>query len=117
MGAALIYWWPIVGRDPSPHPVRYPVRLLSLFLAMPAMSFLAVAIYTADAPLYVGYAALPAPWGPEAFASQQNAAVMMWLVGNLGFVAAILIVAAAWKRDEDARQAREEAREDALASG
>ena len=46
-----------------------------------------------------------------------GAAVAMWLVGNLGFVVAILIVAAAWKRDEDARQARVEAREDALASG
>ena len=62
--AALIYWWPIVGRDPTPHPMRSPARLLSLFLAMPAMSFLAVAIYLAKAPLYATYANLPAPWGP-----------------------------------------------------
>ena len=57
--AALIYWWPIVGVDPNPHPVRWPVRLLSLFLAMPAMSFLALGIYAGDVPLYPTYASLP----------------------------------------------------------
>jgi len=110
LGAALAYWWPIVGRDPTPHPVGYPVRLLSLFLAMPVMSFLALAIYSARAPFYDGYASLPAPWGPAALADQRGAATMMWLVGNLALVVAMLIVAAAWKGDEDARQHRLEAR-------
>lgn len=116
LGVALVYWWPLVGRDPSPHPVGYPVRLLSLFLAMPAMSFLAVAIYSGAAPMYAAYAALPAPWGPAALTSQRDAAVAMWLLGNLGFVLAMLIEAAAWKRDDDERQRRSESREDAAAA-
>ena len=106
LGAALLFWWPIVGRDPSPHPMSYPARLLSLFLVMPAMSFLALTIYSARRPLNQAYASLPAPWGPNALTDQHGAAVMMWLVGNLA-----LVVAAAWKRDEDARQRRIEARE------
>jgi putative membrane protein len=110
LAAALVYWWPIVGRDPSAHPVSYPVRLLSLFLAMPAMSFLALAIYSATGPLYEEYASLPAPWGPSALADQRAGATMMWLVGNLALVLAMLIVATAWKRDDDARQRRLEAR-------
>jgi cytochrome c oxidase assembly factor CtaG len=110
LAAALVYWWPIVGRDPTAHPMSYPVRLLSLFLAMPAMSFLALAIYSARAPLYDGYATLPAPWGPSALADQRAGATMMWLVGNLALVLAMLIVATAWKRDEDTRQHRLEAR-------
>ena len=117
LGAALIYWWPIVGRDPSPHSMSYPTRLLSLFLTMPAMSFLALVIFSAAKPLYPTYAALPAPWGPMALVSQQDAAVLMWLVGNLASMVAILILAAAWKRDEDTRQRRLEAREDAAARG
>jgi cytochrome c oxidase assembly factor CtaG len=116
LGAALIYWWPIVGRDPTPHPVPHYVRLLSLFLAMPAMAFLAIAIYSASAPLYPTYASLPAPWGPASLASQRDAAVLMWVGGAFGSVIAMLIVAAAWKRDEDARQHRIEAREDAAAA-
>jgi hypothetical protein len=35
---------------------------------------------------------------------------MMWLAGNLSLVVAMLVVAAAWKREEDARQRRLEAR-------
>jgi putative copper resistance protein D len=99
-----------VGRDPSAHPVSYPVRLLSLFLAMPAMSFLALAIYSATVPLYGEYASLPAPWGPSALSDQRAGATMMWLAGNLSLVVAMLVVAAAWKREEDARQRRLEAR-------
>jgi putative membrane protein len=116
VSAALVYWWPIVGRDPSPHPVRYPVRLLSMFLAMPATSFLSLAIYMASTPLYPAYASLAAPWGPSALGDQRNAAVLMWLVGNLGMMVAMLLVAAAWKRDDDARQRRLEARADGFAA-
>jgi cytochrome c oxidase assembly factor CtaG len=114
LGAALVYWWPIVGVDPNPHPVPYPVRVLSLLLAMPAMSFLALAIYAADSPLYATYAGLPAPWGPGALEDQRDAAVLMWLVGNLATVLALLLVAASWKRDDDARQRRREALVDAI---
>jgi cytochrome c oxidase assembly factor CtaG len=112
--AALIYWWPIVGADPAPHPMPYPARLLSLTLAMPATSFLALAIYGASRPLYATYAALPPPFGPAALSSQRDAAMMMWLLGNISMVVAMLFVAAAWKRADDSRQEREDARLDAL---
>lgn len=113
LAAALVYWWPIVGADPSPHRMGDGARLLSLALAMPFMSFLALAIYTADVPLYPAYASLPAPWGPGALADQRNAAAMMWVAGNLALVIAMLLVAASWKRQDDERQRRLEMREDA----
>src|SRR4029453_13900974 len=95
----LVYWWPIVGRDATAHPMGYPIRLLSLFLVMPAMSFLALAIYSARAPLYDGYATLPAPWGPSALADQRAGATMMWLGGKLALVLASVIVAPRWQGD------------------
>jgi putative copper resistance protein D len=103
LGTAIVYWWPIVGRDPTPHRMGYPARMLSMILTMPATSFAALALYGASAPLYPAYAALPAPWGPEALGSQRVAAVIMWLVGNLAMVLAMLVVAAAWRRDEERR--------------
>lgn len=108
VGAALVYWWPIVGVDPTPHPMGYGARLLSLLLAMPAMSFLALAISTADAPLYATYAA-----EPGALADQRDAAALMWVAGNLALVVWMLLVAASWKRHDDEAQRRLEAREDA----
>lgn len=117
LAAALVFWWPIVGSDASAHPMRYPTRVLSLFLTMPAMAFLALVLYTASAPMYAAYAALPSPWGPAALADQRNAAVLMWIAGNLALSTAMLLVAAAWKRDDDARQRRLEARADAVSEG
>ena len=118
LGAALVYWWPIVGVDPMPHPASHPVRLLSLLLLMPAMSFLALAIYGGSTPLYAAYEALPPPWGAGALASQRAAAVIMWVGGTLAITVAMLFVAADWKRTDDERQRREEARIDAVeASG
>jgi putative membrane protein len=109
VGAALVFWWPIVGVDPTPHPMGYGARLLSLLLAMPAMSFLALAIATADAPLYATYAA-----EPGALADQRDAAALMWVAGNLALVLWMLFVAASWKRHDDEAQRRLEAREDAV---
>ncbi len=113
VAAALVFWWPVVGADPTPHPWSYPTRMLALFLAMPAVSFLALVLFSAEAPLYPAYAGAPDPWGLEALASQRDAAVQMWLIGNLVTVAAMLLVAAAWKRHDDERQRRLEARIDA----
>jgi putative copper resistance protein D len=108
-GTAVVYWWPIVGVDPSPHPVPYPARLLSLFLAMPAMSFLALALYMARDPLYPTY--LVTRGGTAAALMDQHAgAVTMWLVGNLWMVLAMLVVLARWKRHDDETQRRFEDR-------
>jgi cytochrome c oxidase assembly factor CtaG len=111
VGAALVYWWPIVGVDPSPHPMGYGARLLSLLLAMPAMSFLALTIYSADAPLYATYAA-----EPGALTDQRDAAALMWVAGNLALVVSMLLVAASWKRHDDEAQRRLESREDVAAA-
>jgi putative copper resistance protein D len=104
LGTALIYWWPIVGRDPAPHRMSHPARMLSMILTMPATSFAALALYGASASLYPTYASLPAPWGQQALGSQRTGAVIMWLVGNLAMVVTMLIVASAWRRDEERRE-------------
>ena len=116
LATALVFWWPIVGADPSPRPLSYPGRLLSLAMAMPAQSFLALVIFTAAGPLYSGYAELPAPWGASVVADQRSAAAMMWILGNAAMVLAIIAVASRWRRDEDARQRRLEEREDRAAT-
>ncbi len=110
LGTALIYWWPIVGVDPSPHPVSYPARILSLFLAMPAMTFLALAIYLAGTPLYATYLERPGTSVTAALSDQRTGAVTMWLVGNLWMVITMLFVTASWKRHDDAAQHRLEDR-------
>jgi putative copper resistance protein D len=114
LGTAVVYWWPIVGADPSPHPVSYPARILSLFLAMPAMSFLAIAIFAAAGPLYPTYLEDGSNPIGSVLADQHNGAVVMWLVGNLWMVVVMLVEMARWKRHDEREDRRMQARAAAL---
>lgn len=112
-GAALLFWFPVVGADPGPWRLPHPVRLFYLFLAMPQNSFLGVAILNAAGVLYFHYATSGRDWGPDPLLDQQAAGTLMWVWGDLALILAIVAVIAAWVRQEERRNAREEARLDA----
>ena len=107
LGIGLVYWWPLVGADPSPHRVSYPVRIFSLLLAIPAGGFLSLALFSETSPLYAWYAGLPAPWA-GALGDQRDAAALMWAIGGAILVIAVLFEAAAWRRAEESRDRRGE---------
>jgi putative membrane protein len=112
LGSALLFWWPAVGLDPAPWRLPHPVRILYVFLQMPQNTFLAVIILNAGAPLYRHYATLVRPWGPSALADQQAAGGIMWLAGDLLFIAAIAAILAGWMRHEERDASRAERRVD-----
>jgi putative copper resistance protein D len=111
--AALLFWWPVVGRDPAPWRMPYPARVVYLFLQMPQNTFLSVAIYSASSPLYAHYATLGRTWGPTVLADQQAAGAIMWVVGDLTFLVAVLGVVLAWMHAEERDTDRKEAHIDA----
>jgi cytochrome c oxidase assembly factor CtaG len=115
-GVALLFWFPVIGADPGPWRLPYPVRLFYLFLAMPQNSFLGVAIMNAAAVLYPHYATLERDWGTDPLVDQQAAGTLMWVWGDLTFLLAMLLVIAAWVRQEERRNTRDEARQDAEAA-
>ncbi len=113
MAAALLFWWPAIGADPSPWRLPHPVRLLYLFLAMPQNSFLGVALLSADRVLYPHYATDLRTWGPSVLDDQRLGGVIMWVFGDLAFLAGMVVVIAGWMRYEDKRTVRLDARLDA----
>ncbi|MDQ5841041.1 MAG: cytochrome c oxidase assembly protein [Chloroflexota bacterium] len=114
-GAALLFWFPVVGADPGPWRLPHPMRLFYLFLAMPQNSFLGVAILNAAGVLYPHYATTVRAWGPSPPVDQQAAGTLMWVWGDLALILAMFAVIAAWVRQEERRNDREEARLDAEA--
>jgi putative copper resistance protein D len=113
LAAGLMFWWPVIAADPAPRRLTYPVRALYLLLQMPPSSFLGMAIVFAEAPLYLHYATLGAPYGINALADQQLAGGIMWLAGDVVLSAAILAVVAAWMRHEERDAPAAERRADA----
>ena len=112
LGSALLFWWPAVGVDPAPWRLPHPVRILYVLLQMPQNTFLAVVILNASAPLYPHYASLVRPWGPTPLADQQIAGGIMWLGGDMLFIAAVATILAGWMRHEERDNARSERRAD-----
>ncbi len=108
--AALLFWWPAVGTDPSPWRLGAAVRPLYIGLQMPQNTFLAVAIYAADAPLYAHYVSNIRAWGPTPLEDQQLAGGIMWMGGDIVFIVAVILLVAAWMRDEQRRAPAEDKR-------
>jgi putative membrane protein len=113
LGAALLFWWPVVGADPARWRLPHPVRLFYLFLAMPQNSFLGIALMSAPLALYPHYQTNARDWGPSPIVDQSVGGMLMWVGGDVVFLLAMGLVVAAWVRAEDRRTARDDAREDA----
>ncbi len=111
LGAAALFWWPVVRRDPVPGSFPWPARLLYLFVAFPLQSFLGVAIYSSDRVLYDGYLSFGSR--TAVLADQQLAGAVMWLGGDLLNLVAIGICIAAWMRHEERAGKRADAQLDA----
>lgn len=97
--SGLLFWTPVLGRDAP----DYPARLLYLGLAMPQNTFLALALYAANHPLYPTYARLGRTWGPSLVGDQRAGGGVMWVAGDLTLLVAVLAVAGRWAAREMAR--------------
>lgn len=110
--AGLLFWWPVVGADPSPWRLPHGGRVLYLFLGMPQSAFLGLAIYSAPDVLYSHYATLSNGWGLSPLADQAWAGAIMWLGGDMMFFVALILAVWVWLRAEEAEGVRIDAKLD-----
>ena len=116
MGSALLFWWPIAGVDPAPRKLAYPGRAAYLAMAIPPNSFLGITLISTSPDFYPHYATLARDWGPSVAEDLSLAGAVMWGMGAMVFVAALLLTVGAWMRAEERRTLRNEARPEVRAS-
>jgi putative membrane protein len=107
LGSAMLFWSAVAAVDPSPGRLSPPARILCLFLAMPQMTFLGLAIYSARHALYPLYGV-----GPAALADQRLAGALMGGGGVLVVVPAAGVLLLDWWAREERAAARADARLD-----
>ncbi len=110
---ALLFWWPAVALDPAPWRMSHPARIGYTFLQMTQNTFLAVVILNASTVLYPHYATVVGPSGLAALDDQRLAAGIMWIVGDVVFLTAILALVAGWMWAEARDSRRADRRADA----
>lgn len=112
LAAASLFWWPLLSPDPLRWRLHPGAKLLALLAQMPPMSFLAVTIVGAAAPLYAAYLGRTDAFGIDALSDQRVAGSLMWLTGDLAFLIPGAVLLAALVRHEEAEAKRVDARLD-----
>jgi cytochrome c oxidase assembly factor CtaG len=112
LGVGLLFWWPIVAVDPAPRKLAFPGRVAYVALSIPQNSFLGITLMNVQPSLYPHYWTQLRDWGPPFAEDLQIAGAIMWGMGAMVFVLALLLVLGAWMRSEDRKTRRREARSD-----
>jgi putative membrane protein len=102
---AVLFWWPVIGPAPVRSRLRYPARMLYVFMAWVPNSVLGAGFTFAPAALMPFYEARPRHWGIDALADQQLAGLLMWIPGDAIYAAAMMALLIALLRQEDRREA------------
>jgi cytochrome c oxidase assembly factor CtaG len=101
LGAALIWWWPAIRREPARGAIQEPVRAFYLFASSVLMFVPAAFLTFSPLPLYGLYELAPPLWlGFDAIHDQQAAGIVMNIVGGFvlwGIIAALFL---RWSRDQ-----------------
>jgi cytochrome c oxidase assembly factor CtaG len=104
IAAGLLFWWPIVGLDPSRWKLHPAARLGFLFLMVPFHAFLGVAIMNSKVLLTPELAARAPAWA-DALEHQQAGGGLLWGIGDLITLIAAVGIMVVWA-NEDAKEAR-----------
>jgi len=103
--AGCVFFWPIVGIDPVPGRLAHPLRMLLLFVTLPAHAWLGITIMSDNAVIAGSYyRALARPWGPSLLHDQTIGGGLLWATGDLVGVVVLAALFVQWSR-ADAREA------------
>ncbi len=110
-----LFLWPLVGVDPVPGRVAYPLRMLLMLLTLPFHAFLGVTIM-GQQELIAGewYSSLPMAWLPDPADDQHLAGGILWGTGDLVGLSFLVVLFAQWARASMREAEREDRRLDRL---
>jgi putative membrane protein len=112
LAASMLFWLPVFGPDPSRWRMKPGLGAIYVLAQMPQMSFISVALMGANRVMYPAYASAVNPFGLDPVSDQQLAGGEMWVLGNLAFMAALVVIGRTFIIQEEAESVRVDARLD-----
>ncbi len=106
LGAALVYYYPLLPGNPSPGALPPAGRALSLFLMMVPETMTGFFLYASPYPLYSYYAGLHNSFGPDPLTDQQLAGSLMWAGSMVIDSVWVSVAVLAWLRSEERKSRR-----------
>lgn len=113
IGALLM--WPLMGIDPVPGRISYPLRLLMLFLMLPFHAFLGISIMSStDLIAENWYLAFNRTWPPSPIEDQYLAGGILWGSGDVIALVMLMALFVQWYAHSQREARREDRRLDRL---
>ncbi|MDQ1658209.1 MAG: hypothetical protein QOD41_3292 [Cryptosporangiaceae bacterium] len=114
LAVGCLFFWPLIGLDPLPGRVPYPLRALLMFLSMPFHAVLGLTIMQTQS-IIAGdyYRRLATPWVNLA-SDQQVGGGLLWASGDLVSLLMLGALVVQWIKASEREAAREDRRLDRL---
>lgn len=106
LGAALLYFYPLLPGSLATHRVPPAGRVLSLFLMMIPEAMTGFFIYASPFVMYPFYATVHRPFGPDALTDQQLGGALMWAGSMLISAGWVTLATHQWLLSEAAKGRR-----------
>ena len=107
--------WPLMGIDPVPGRISYPLRLLMVFLMLPFHAFLGISIMSSTTLIAESwYLAFNRTWPPSPLDDQYLAGGILWASGDVLALLMLIALFVQWYAHSQREARREDRRLDRL---
>ena len=109
-----LFFWPLVGIDPSPRRLPAAARLGVVFASVPFHAFFGVALMSFNVALGGDfYRQLALPWLPDPLADQKLGGGLAWASGEVPLLLVVIALLIQWSRQDERSARRDDRRADA----
>jgi putative copper resistance protein D len=109
-----LFYWPVIGVDPSPRRLPHLARLGMVFASVPFHAFFGVILMSMQTvigePFYRG---LGLPWVTDLLADQRLAGGLAWSTGEVPLLVVLVALVIQWARTDEREAQRADRRADA----
>jgi len=111
--AGYVFYWPVIGVDPSPRRIPYLGRLGMRFAAMPFHAFFGVILMSRQTIIGSAfYGSLKLPWIPDLLTDQRLGGGIAWASGEVPVLLVLIALLVQWARQDEREAKRQDRRED-----
>lgn len=108
-----VFYWPVIGIDPSPRRLPHIARLGMVFASLPFHAFFGVILMSMQT--IIGeqfYQRLALPWTADLLSDQRLGGGIAWAAGELPLLVVLVALLVQWARADDREARRQDRRAD-----
>ena len=107
-----LFYWVVIGVDPSPRDVQPVTKLAMVFGSLPFHAFFGIAIMMSGSVFETVFANPPSTWHLTALSDQNTAGSIAWAFGEAPTIVVLLVLFVQWARSDQREAKRKDRKAD-----